>query len=245
MKIVGCGALGPKEARIPIDQFALEMTGEQKPNVLVIATPKAKPETFNDAVVNSRRHYEDLGVPVDSLYDVFDKPPSLTEIEHKIGGAALINVSGGDTLRAMERFVAWGATKPLKEAAEAGVVLTGTSAGAIIWFTQGHSDSLSYRVEQGEPWEYIWVDGLDYQPGVICPHYNTATEGGELRVTNLARMILNSETPIKEPIYGIDNRAALVVNGHEIASITVDPEHRVHIVDPLTGYSTDTLPLID
>lgn len=243
MKIVGCGALGPGEKRVAIDKYSLEMSGAEKPRVLVIATPKAKVGTFDEAIADATKHYKGLGVDVEALYDVFDTPPSITEIEHKIGQAALINICGGDTLRAMERFSKWGIIEPLTAAAERETVLTGTSAGAISWFTRGHSDSLSYRAEQGEPWEYIMVDGLNFQPGLICPHYNTATEGGEPRVTNLARMILQSETPITEPIYGIDNRAAIVIDGATITSLTADDDHRVHIVSPTTGYSTGELPL--
>ncbi len=245
MKIVGFGGLGPGEIRRPIDRFSLEMTGAEKPHVLLIATPKAKTETFNEALDKARRHYEKLGVHTETLYDVFDTPPSPTEIEHKIGQAALINVGGGDTLRAMERFKQWGVIMPLKEAAERDTVLTGTSAGAISWFTSGHSDSLSYRAKEGEPWDYIWVDGLDFQPGVICPHYNSATAGGEMRATNLARMILQSETPISKPIYGIDNRAAIVINGSETASLTADAEQHVHVIDSVTGYSIGILPIVD
>lgn len=245
MKIVGCGALGPGEKRIAIDRYSLEMSGAEKPRVLVIATPKARASTFDEAIVNNIKHYKGLGVDVVALYDVFDKPPSPTEIEHKIGQAALINVCGGDTLRAMERFSEWSVIEPLTDAAKRGAVLTGTSAGAICWFDRGHSDSLSYRAEEGEPWEYIMVDGLGIQPGLICPHYNTATDGGEPRVTNLARMILQSETPITEPIYGIDNRAAIVIDGATITSLTADNDHRVHIVNPFTGYSTGELPLIN
>jgi peptidase E len=243
MKIVGCGGLGPNEKREPIDRFSIEMTGAEKPGVLLIATPKAKTETFNEALIKARQHYEELGVHVDTLYDVFDTPPTVTEIEHKIGQAALINVSGGDTLRAMERFRQWGVLGSLKEAANRDTVLTGTSAGAISWFTRGHSDSLSYRTKEGESWDYIWVEGLDFQPGVICPHYNSATAGGEGRAVNLARMILQSETPISDPIYGIDNRAAIVIDGSEILSLTVDPAQRVHVIDAATGYSAGELPL--
>lgn len=244
MKIVGRGGAVPAESRAQIDSYALELTGQTQPDVLFIATPKARPETFDKSVRDTLAHYHSMGVQAEVLYETFDTPPTTTEIEHKIGKAAVINVSGGDTLRAIERFEQWGIADAIRKAADKGTVLTGISAGAISWFSRGHSDSLSYRVADGEPWDYIWVDGLGIQNGLICPHYNTATAGGEARKTNLARMIVQSESTITEPIYGIDNRAAIVVNGEDISSLTIDDSHRVHVISPETGNSYDTLPLV-
>lgn len=244
MRIVGVGGLGPSEKRESIDRFAADFSGDSKPRVLVIPTPKAKPETMTDVLQKSHDYYTNLGMFMESLYVEFDRPPSRAEIEEKIGAASMIHVTGGDTLRAMERFNKWGIDEDLKQAAEDNKVLSGVSAGAIIWFSQGHSDSLSYRVEAGQAWDYIFVDGLKFQPGTICPHYNSMTEGGEPRKISLAKMILEREEPITEPVYGIDNRAAIVVDGENIASITADYDQRVHVIDPSTGQTLGQLDVI-
>lgn len=243
MKIVGTGGLGPIERRKPIDRFALDFSGAEKPSVLYIPTPKANPATMDAGVHKSVPYFERLGVPAEALYTEFDRPPSRDKIADKIGRAAVINVSGGDTLRAMERFETWGVAEELRNAAQNDTVLTGISAGAIIWFTAGHSDSMSYRVAEDEPWDYMMVDGLNIQPGIIVPHYNSSTTGGEPRITNFARMIHEVEAD-SLPLYGIDNRAAIVIDGPNIASITVDDAQRVHMISPEDGLPYATLDVI-
>jgi dipeptidase E len=243
MKIVANGGLGPTEKRRPIDRFSIDFSGAEKPSVLLIPTPKASPDTMRKSIKKAVSHFAELGVSAEALYTDFDTPPSRDEVAHKIGQASIINVSGGDTLRAMERFRLWGIDEELIKAAKNDTVLTGTSAGAICWFTKGHSDSMSYRVTEGEPWEYTMVDALDIEPGIVIPHYNTNTENGEARLSNFARMVHDVDTG-SLPIYGIDNRAAIVVDGHEIASITVDDSQRVHTIGSRDGLPYGTLDVL-
>ena len=47
----------------------------------------------------------------------------------------------------------------------------GLSAGAICWFSAGHSDSASF--EGGDNWKYTIVgEMLGFFPYCFCPHYN-------------------------------------------------------------------------
>ena len=55
-------------------------------------------------------------------------------------------------------------TEILHEAWQAGIVLTGVSAGAICWFEQGLTDSFSDRLRP--------LDCLGFLPGSCCPHYD-------------------------------------------------------------------------
>lgn len=58
-----------------------------------------------------------------------------------LGQAHVILVSGGNTLFAVRRWEETGLDVCLRVLAMRGVVLAGGSAGAICWFTSGHSDS--------------------------------------------------------------------------------------------------------
>ncbi|RNF20352.1 cyclin 1 [Trypanosoma conorhini] len=58
-----------------------------------------------------------------------------------LGQAHIVLVSGGNTLFAVRRWEETGLDVCLRAAAMRGAVLAGGSAGAICWFTSGHSDS--------------------------------------------------------------------------------------------------------
>jgi len=54
----------------------------------------------------------------------------------------VIVVAGGNTLFAVDRWRKCGIIPYLKEAMENGTAMSGGSAGAIVWFDGGHSDSM-------------------------------------------------------------------------------------------------------
>ena len=84
--------------------------------------------------------------------DVAWLSPSIESMRAFFIDADLSLVSGGNTLFARDRWVSVGIDKLLHEAAANGTVLSGGSAGAIVWFDGGHSDSMSQppiRIRQG------------------------------------------------------------------------------------------------
>jgi dipeptidase E len=143
-------------------------------------------------------------------------------------------VSGGNTLYASNRWRRSGLASLLKSAADRGVVLAGGSAGAICWFTGGHSDSAdpeTYKSamlgaarddtkdeaseapaasEEAKAWQYIRVPCLDFFPGLVCPHADSTQSNGVLRMTDFDEMMLRHS---KERGITIDHWAALVVDG--------------------------------
>lgn len=82
----------------------------------------------------------------------------------RIRTADLLYVAGGDTSFMLETWREHGLVAPLREAAAAGCLLTGVSAGAICWFADGFSDSVPGT-------DYAFIDGLAFVDGVsVCPH---------------------------------------------------------------------------
>jgi dipeptidase E len=77
----------------------------------------------------------------------------------------VILVCGGNTANMLAVWRVHGFDAVLREAWEAGVVLTGWSAGMICWFEAGVTDSFGPQLE-GMP------DGLGFLPGSACPHYD-------------------------------------------------------------------------
>ena len=138
-KIVAIG--GGQAADKPwIRDTIIELSGTATPNVLYIGTPGF------DVLSGYERQaggFREMGFPT-SMLNLTDlaKVPSAEARAAAIGAANIIVVSGGNTLFAVTRWRRLGVDVLLREAMERGAVLCGGSAGAIIWFDGGHSDSL-------------------------------------------------------------------------------------------------------
>lgn len=85
-------------------------------------------------------------------------------------GSDVIAVCGGNTANMLAVWRVHGFDRILREAWEAGIVLTGWSAGMICWFEASITDSFGPQLEGMR-------DGLGLLPGSACPHYH----GEELR----------------------------------------------------------------
>lgn len=93
--------------------------------------------------------------------------PSQDEIQETIMTAHVIQVSGGNTLYAMNRWRDLGVDDLIRQVAlqDNGPVLCGGSAGANVWFEYSHSDSMdpmtflnvdpNLTEEQKRDWDYI------------------------------------------------------------------------------------------
>jgi peptidase E len=81
-------------------------------------------------------------------------------------GSDVILVCGGNTANMLAVWRLHGFDRILREAWEAGVVLTGWSAGMICWFEAGITDSFGPQLQGMR-------DGLGFIPGSACPHYDT------------------------------------------------------------------------
>jgi peptidase E len=77
----------------------------------------------------------------------------------------VIFIGGGNTANALAIWRVHGFDEILREAWEAGVVLTGWSAGMICWFEAGVTDSYGPQLEGMR-------DGLGFLGGSACPHYD-------------------------------------------------------------------------
>lgn len=153
--------------------------------------------------------------------------------------ADVVVVSGGNTLYAVRRWEETGLDTLLKQAAARQVVLAGGSAGAICWFTAGHSDSAdpaSYlqssltraALDAGlipasdvakeeaalanlsTSWSYIRVHGINLLPGLLCPHFDVTQGNGVRREEDFTKMMRRHPT---ERGIGMDHWSVLVLQG--------------------------------
>ncbi|KPA73909.1 putative cyclin 1 putativeserine peptidase family S51 peptidase E [Leptomonas pyrrhocoris] len=173
--------------------------------------------------------------------------------------ADIILVSGGNTLYAVQRWERVGLDRLLRRVAtqrggddgRGQVILAGGSAGAICWFTAGHSrsfDPTTFREamlktasamradapssaetaaatppkDEGS-WCYIRVHGLDILPGLLCPHFDIAQGDRSVRREEDFTAMLQRH-PTERGI-ALDHWAVLILPGDGSYEVLPVPGH--------------------
>ena len=126
---------------------------------------------------------------------------NLKTVENKFKRADIVFLPGGNTLEYMKKIRKHNLGVYIKAAAERGAVLAGISAGAIMCFECGCSDS---RNSEKVPKQYTKVRGLGIFKGLIAPHFSNSD-----RVHDLPRMM--KRCPLGTIAFGVDECAALVI----------------------------------
>ena len=136
-----------------------------------------------------------------SHLSLFRRTPDLREW---VFGRDVIFVGGGNTRSLLGVWREWGLHEVLRDAWQAGIVLSGVSAGAICWFEQGSTDSWADRLRA--------LDCLGFLPGSCCPHYDAEAE----RRPTLHAMLGAGEIV---PGIALDNDAAAHYAGTELRRV--------------------------
>jgi dipeptidase E len=92
---------------------------------------------------------------------LFERTPKLRDL---LMAQDLVYVGGGNTKSMLAVWRDWRLPKILREAWNAGTVLSGISAGAICWFDAGVTDSWAGNLAP--------LPCLGWLPGACCPHYD-------------------------------------------------------------------------
>ena len=132
----------------------------------------------------------------------------------------VIFVGGGNTANMLAIWRVHGVDRILARAWEAGVVLTGTSAGSNCWFEGSTTDSFGGLAALN--------DGLGLLPGSHSPHY----DGEPLRRPTYQRLIADGTLPGG---YAADDAAALVFDSTDLVEV-------VAAVPAARGYRVERRP---
>jgi dipeptidase E len=157
--IVGLGGGGPDpEATRRLLAYAVGVGGATAPKIAIV------PTAVGDDAETVLRMYDLLpDAAAISYVPFFPWPPErLREIAL---AQDAIFVCGGNTANMLGIWRVHGFDRILHDAWQAGVVLTGWSAGMICWFEAGVTDSFGPQLEGMR-------DGLGFLPGSACPHYD-------------------------------------------------------------------------
>ena len=138
-------------------RFLVELTGKERPRMLYIGTASAE-DPFQ-----ALRSYERFGAIAEvSRLEFFPWPPE--DLRSTVLDQDLIFVGGGNTANMLAIWRLHGVDELLREALDAGVVLSGSSAGGICWFEHGVTDSFGPQLAP--------MDCLGFLPGSFCPHWD-------------------------------------------------------------------------
>lgn len=147
-----------------IDEYIIRLANVSKPKVLFI--PIASND-YSEYVNNFTFYYESLNCEVKTLY--LSKTNNDNLIRSLIFSANIIYIGGGNTAKMMRIFKRTHVNEYLKMAYDDGIILTGISAGAMAYFTNGYSDSNRSTDKNAN---LTLVKCLDFIPYCFCPHYN-------------------------------------------------------------------------
>jgi dipeptidase E len=248
-KIVACGK-GMALYMPKVFKKVISLTGKKRPNIVYIGTASFdNDDSFN----RHAKKFLSRGCLVDRI-NVSEPETSPSHDEMRwlvVEWADLLVCSGGNTLHALLRWKETGLDLLIKEAAEKDTVLCGGSAGAGCWFSSMHSDSLrpdnaknavevrnELDEEELNDWDYVKISGLGIIPSVhnimAVPHFDKTGTNGDSR-SDHALETMTGESDMPAAI-GIDNNAALIVEGDKISVVSGDGEATCHVMikDELT-----------
>ena len=108
------------------------------------------------------QEFDDLLAPLAEISHLLLVDRVVTDLRSVVLAQDVVWVGGGDTRNMLRIWRDCGLDAVLREAWEAGVVLTGVSAGAVCWFEEG-----VIRTDRGL---IPFADGLGFLPGSLGVH---------------------------------------------------------------------------
>ena len=206
---IGGGGFGRNPGDGLIEQYILDQTGKEKPNICFIPTATGDNEAYK---VNYYSTFSKLDCNPIHL-DFFKRTPDLEQL---IPQQDAIFVGGGNTKSMLAVWKDWNLDKLLKEAYEKGVVMSGVSAGANCWFERAVVDSWEEDLRV--------IDCMGFIKGICCPHYDEEPQRRPAVKTFLEDGIIDS-------CYSVEGNCALhIKNDDEYLSVDFGKEKNAYIV---------------
>ena len=207
---IGGGGFGRTQKSHLIEQYILDQSSQEKPNICFIPTATG-----------------DLDPYVVNFYTVFSKlncnPSHISffkrtiDLEEHILNQDVIFVGGGNTKSMLAVWKDWGLDSILKKAYDQGAVMSGVSAGAICWFEYGITDSWQDELKI--------INCLGFVSGSCCPHYDEEPE----RKPSLNKFLNDGAI---EDCYAIDGGCALhIKDGVDYKAIVFSQNKNAYLVN--------------
>ena len=191
----------------PIYSYAAELAqAETAPRLCIIATALGDHPTYLTAMYSA---FGRAGFRVTHL--ALTPQPNTTDIRALLLDQDIIWVAGGSVANLLALWRIHDLAPILHECWQAGIVLTGVSAGSVCWFVGGTTDSY------GLPLRPV-LDGLGFLPYSNSPHHDAEAQ----RRPAITALLAEQRLP---ECYATDNGVALTYFGtelHEAVTETAD-----------------------
>lgn len=193
------------------DSYILSAAKVRCPRICFLATASGDTESYIARFYSSFSQFECKPTHISLFRN------NILDLNKHIQEQDIIYVGGGNTKSMLAVWREWGVDQALKQAYMQGVVLAGTSAGAICWFEWGLTDSFHG--------EYRPLEGLGLIPGSVCPHFSN--ESGRDFIFD--QCIQQGEIPAG---YGIDNGGMLHFLNESLDGVySSSPLSRIYFCD--------------
>lgn len=190
----------------PPDQFRLDehvvdlarrLRGSARPKVCFVPTASGDSKEYIAGFYAAFARRSEA-----SHLELFNR--TITDLEAFVLDQDAVIVGGGNTANMLAIWRVHGLDRILARAWEAGIVLSGTSAGANCWFHASTTDSFGGLAPLN--------DGLGFLPGSFSPHF----DGEPMRRPTFHRLV---EEGVLPDGYAADDGAAVVFHGTEAADV--------------------------
>ena len=206
---IGGGGFGRNPGEGYIEQYILDQTNKDNPNICFIPTATGDNEAYK---VNFYSTFSKLNCNPVHL-DFFKRTPDLEEL---ISQQDAIFVGGGNTKSMLAVWKDWGLDNLLHQAYKDGVVMSGVSAGANCWFERAVVDSWENDLKV--------IECMGFVKGNYCPHYDEEPA----RRPSVKSFL---EEDVFESCYASEGNAALhIKNEEEYLSVNFGKEKNSYLV---------------
>ena len=164
---------------------------------------------------------EDLPMRPYVMETFIDSYTTKKSFEETIMSMDAILVGGGNTLNMLSIWKSQGIDVALRKAYEAGIIMSGGSAGSLCWFQNGTTDSRPVKVSK--------IECLGWLKGSHCPHYDTEPTRRPL----YHDLITKGELL---PGYACDDKACLYFENEKLVEAVASSEKsKSYFVDLIDG----------
>ncbi len=154
---IGGGGFGRNSSSNLIEKYILNISGKTSPKICFLPTAAGDNDSY---IVRFYKVFNRLNCKPSHI-EFFKRT---TNIKNYIMDQDVVFVGGGNTKSMLAIWNDWGMSDLLKDAYNGGVIMSGVSAGAICWFTNGITDSWDNELRI--------LPCLDFISGTCCPHYD-------------------------------------------------------------------------
>ena len=206
-------------------EYALKLSPVRSPRICLLGPASGENANNFEAFARGWEPY-DCSV---HHFNIF-QPATLDFVDYLMD-KDIVFVGGGSTKNLMALWREWEFDKALRQAWQAGVVMTGGSAGLICWFQSGLTDSYPKVLNA--------VKATGFLPGSVNPHYEIRPD----RKSRFRELIANGT--LESPGLALDQDVGVLYHGTEIVEIVSGKKGSgaYKVVRTPTGYSETPLPV--